>query len=113
MAVPALEELQLLHSNICQAIGDPKRIQILYTLHNKPCYVTGIAELLDLPQPTVSRHLALLKQRGLVKSERDGASVVYCLTDDRIIGVLDIMRQMLRDVLAQQTNTLDTNQLDS
>ena len=107
MTVPALEELQLLHTNICQAVGDPKRIQILYALHKEPCHVTGIAELLELPQPTVSRHLALLKQRGLVKSERDGASVVYCLTDSRIIDVLDTMRKMLRDVLTQQTNTLE------
>jgi len=108
MAVPALEELELLYGNICQAVGDPKRIQILYTLHENPCHVTGIAEQLDLPQPTVSRHLALLKQRGLVKNERDGASVVYYLTDDRIIEVLDIMRQMLRDVLTQQTSKLDS-----
>lgn len=107
MSIPAFEELQLLHSNICQAVGDPKRIQILYALHKEPCYVTGIAELLDLPQPTVSRHLALLKQRGLVKSERDGASMVYSLTDTRIIEVLDTMRQILRDVLAQQTSRLN------
>jgi ArsR family transcriptional regulator len=107
MSIPAFEELQLLHTNICQAVGDPKRIQILYALNKQPCHVTGIAELLELPQPTVSRHLALLKQRGLVKSERDGASVVYHLTDKRIIEVLDTMRQILRDILAHQTSRLD------
>lgn len=107
MSVPSLEELQLLHNNICQAVGDPKRIQIMYALHTQACNVTGLAELLDMPQPTVSRHLALLKQRGLVKNERDGASVIYRLSDDRIIEVLETMRHILRDVLAQQTSQLE------
>lgn len=107
MGIPGIEELDVLHRHICQAVGDPKRIQILYVLHDAPRYVTAIAEALDLPQPTVSRHLAILKQRGLVISERDGPAMVYRLADTRIIEVLDTMRQLLRDVLTQQATLLE------
>jgi DNA-binding transcriptional ArsR family regulator len=55
----------------------------------------------------VSRHLAILKQRGVVISKRDGAAVVYHLADERMIHVLDMMRQLLRDVLIQQTILLE------
>lgn len=106
MALPTLEELSLLHENICQAVGDPKRIQILYALHEQPRHVSALAELLDMPQPTVSRHLAVLRQRALVITERDGAAVYYRLADSRIIDVLDTMRSLLRDALERQTNTL-------
>lgn len=106
MTLPTLDELDLLHSRICQAVGDPKRILILYTLHEQPRHVTALAAALDMPQPTVSRHLGVLRQRALVKTERDGASVIYRLTDDRIIVVLDIMRELLRDTLAGQTDAL-------
>lgn len=107
MAVPGLDELHLLHTQMCQAVGDPRRIQILYALHDGPLHVTGLAELLDVPQPTISRHLALLRDRALVTAERDGQAVIYRLADERIITVLDIMRQMLRDSLARRASTLE------
>jgi len=107
MSVPNFEELDLLHRYMCKAVSDPKRIQILYALHNAKYHVTALAELLDTPQPTISRHLALLKQRGLVIGERDGAAVYYRLADERIIEVLDTMRRMLRDLFESHSNNLE------
>jgi ArsR family transcriptional regulator len=106
MDIPQIEELGLLHANICQALGDPKRIQILYALHGEPRYVSALAEDLGMPQPTVSRHLQVLRQRSLVLTERDGQTVVYRLADARIIDVLNMMRQIMRDALDRQTNVL-------
>ena len=106
MEIPQIEELELLHANICQALGDPKRIQILYALHGEPRYVSALAEDLGMPQPTVSRHLQVLRQRSLVQTERDGQTVVYSLADTSIIDVLNVMRQILRDALDRQANAL-------
>ncbi|MCP4419765.1 MAG: winged helix-turn-helix transcriptional regulator [Chloroflexi bacterium] len=102
--IPPIEELNLLHANICQALGDPKRIQMLYALHAEPRYVSALAVDLDLPQSTVSRHLRVLRQRSLVLTERDGQTVTYRLADPRIISILDMMRQVMRDALDRQTN---------
>ena len=106
MTYPGLDELNLLHANICQALGDPKRIQILYALHEQPRHVTALAEVLETPQPTISRHLRVLRQRALVLTERDGPAVYYRLADDRIIDVLNTMRDLLRDTMARQTDLL-------
>ena len=103
MTVPTLDELNLLHAHICQALGDPKRIQILYALAQQPRHVTALADLLDTPQPTISRHLRVLRQRALVTTEREGPAVVYTLADWRMIEVLDTMRAVLRDTLAKQS----------
>ena len=70
-------EVNLLHASICQALADPKRILILYALSEGPRTVTELTEALDVPQPTVSRHLKVLRERRLVSTERDGASVRY------------------------------------
>jgi DNA-binding transcriptional ArsR family regulator len=107
---PTLEELNLLHASICQALGDPKRLLILYALHEQPRHVSALAADLSLPQPTVSRHLRVLRERGLVQTERRGTAVIYTLTDDRMISVLDVMRQVLRDVLQQQSGVLSIPQ---
>lgn len=106
MDIPQIEELDLLHANICQALGDPKRIQILYALYDTPRYVSALADDLGMPQSTVSRHLQVLRQRKLVETERDGQTVIYSLADTRIIDVLNIMRQILRDALGRQANIL-------
>jgi len=103
MTFPSLEEVGLLHTSICQALADPKRIQILYALHARPRHVTALADDLGLPQPTVSRHLRILRQKSLVSSERDGASVVYQVVDSRIIAVLDLMRQVMFDSIVHQS----------
>ncbi len=104
MDSPSIDELNLLHANVCQALGDPKRLLILYALVEQSRNVSALAEHLGLPQPTVSRHLQVLRERHLVVAERDGASVVYHLVEPRVIAVLDTMRQILRDSLARQSD---------
>jgi DNA-binding transcriptional ArsR family regulator len=103
----SMDELELLHANICQALGDPKRIQILYALHQEPCNVSALAEKLQTPQPSISRHLAVLRERGLVKTERHGNMIVYSVSDTRIIDVLDVMRQLLRDLIAKRAKAFE------
>jgi ArsR family transcriptional regulator len=106
MESPTLDELTLLHANVCQALGDPKRFLILYALHEQPRHVSLLADDLHMPQPTVSRHLTVLRQRALVITEREGTAVIYRLADSRIIDILNNMRQVLRDALTRQTDVL-------
>ncbi len=96
------QEVNLLHAHICQALADPTRILILYALADGPQYVSALAESLDIPQPTVSRHLKVLRERSLVTAERDGATVYYSLTDRRVIDALDMLRAVLAETLTQQ-----------
>ncbi len=95
-------EVTLLHANLCQALADPTRLLILYALAEAPRHVGGLAELLDAPQSTVSRHLKVLRERHLVTTQRDGASVFYALADPRVIDALDTLRAVLMSALAQQ-----------
>jgi ArsR family transcriptional regulator len=95
-------EVNLLHANICQALADPTRILILYALADAPKHVSELAENLDAPQSTVSRHLKVLRDRRLVLAEREGASVRYSLADRRVIEALDALRAVLVGALEQQ-----------
>ena len=106
MEMPGIGELNLLHANICQALGDPKRILILYAINERPRNVSALAVDLGFPQPTVSRHLRVLRQRALVRAERIGPAVVYHLADSRIVEILDNMRLVMRDALGRQSSVL-------
>ncbi len=101
MVDPQLEqEIDLLHSRICHALADPTRILILYTLAEGARYVNELVADLNVPQSTVSRHLAVLRERGLVQGEREGTSICYTLSDQRIIEALDLMRAVLATQLS-------------
>jgi len=107
--IPA-DELTLLHAKMCRAVGDPKRIQILYLLADAPCSVNKLADLLETPQPTISRHLAVLRESGMVNTLRDGTSVIYSLAAPEMIDVIDKMRAILRTVIARQASSLEEGQ---
>ena len=102
------EEVTRLHAQICKALADPNRILILYTLSDRPYMVNELSESLALPQPTVSRHLKILRERSMVQAQRDGQSVVYRITDNRIIEALDLLRAILADNLRNQVALADT-----
>ena len=109
MYLPPCEEINLLHANICRALADPKRILLLYAIHEKPRHGSALAEYLSIPQPTVSRHLRILRHQSLVVSEREGSSVVYHIADLRIIEVLEIMRQVLYDSMTRRSDLLQSS----
>jgi ArsR family transcriptional regulator len=103
MITPSLtEEITELHAGICSALADPRRILILYALNDKPSNVSDIADALGISQPTASRHLNLLRERGLVTAKREGQSVVNTLADQRIIQALDLLREVLASNLQSQ-----------
>jgi len=104
MAKTLRDEINILHAQVCSGLADPNRILILYELNKGPHNVSDMATTLEIPQPTVSRHLKILRERNMVTSERDGQSVFYSLADKRVIQALDLLRGMLADSLENQIN---------
>jgi ArsR family transcriptional regulator len=100
------EEITRLHAQVCSGLADTNRILILYTLNEKSLNVSELSDFLGLPQPTTSRHLKVLRDRGLVTAERDAQSIYYTLTDQRIIQALDLLRAVLKDKLEAQVQLL-------
>ena len=88
-------EVYHLHAEICQALSDPTRILILYELRGGARSVGDLAESLEATQPTISRHLKVLRDRRLALAERNGTSVYYSLADERVVQALDLLRGVL------------------
>ena len=67
-----------------KAIGDPTRQQILLLLEKGERSVNEIVEHFKLSQPTISRHLTVLYQAGLIGRRREGQRVVYSLRPESV-----------------------------
>lgn len=108
MVTPTLQqEITQLEANFCAALSDPNRLLILYALNEKPLNVTDLANELGLSQPTMSRHLKVLRERGLVYTVRAGTVITYHLTDPRLIQALDLLRNVMRERLTHQANLIN------
>src|SRR6266567_61329 len=70
------QQLYRMQAELCQTLADPTRLEVLYLLRDEPKAVKDLVELLGQRQAKVSQHLALLRQRGIVRAERVG-NVVY------------------------------------
>ncbi len=67
-------------ARLAKAIGHPARVRILRVLARRTTCVCGdIVDELPLAQSTVSQHLKVLKQAGLIRGEIDGPRVCYCI----------------------------------
>jgi len=102
------QEVHLLHERVCSGFADPNRVLILYALADGPLCVNDLAQLLDIPQPTASRHLRILRDRGLVSNERQGTSVYYAIADHRLIEALDLLRGVLSSQLAAEAELVES-----
>ncbi len=81
------QQLYRMQAELCQTLADPTRLALLS---------------LGQRQAKVSQHLALLRQRGIVRAERVGNEVHYSLADARILDACRITREILLQQLTQQ-----------
>ena len=91
-ALPADENAEQFAA-LAWAIAHPARVRILRLLLSRQACVCGeIVNELPLAQSTVSQHLKILKDSGLVQGEVDGPKVCYCVNPERV--------QQLKQVVA-------------
>jgi ArsR family transcriptional regulator len=91
LELPALEQL-------FRALSDDTRLRILGLLAAGEICVCHIHGALDLPQPTVSRHLAYLRKSGLAAARRDGLWMHYRLQIPADPGSAKVLRAALEDI---------------
>lgn len=80
-------------SELLKAIAHPVRLCIIRGLINQQCNVTKMQECLNLPQSTVSQHLAKLKSAGIIEGERKGLEVCYKVVNKQIREMIELLFQ--------------------
>ena len=101
------QEISELEADFCSALSDPNRLLLLYALSEGPRNVTELTNELNITQPTTSRHLKILRERGLVYTVRQGNTVNYHLTDLRLIQALDLLRTVMRDRFVHRAGLME------
>ena len=88
-------ELYRLKAELCKTFADPTRLIIIEELRSGEKSVGDLVRILEIPQTSVSRHLALLRDRGVVQFRREGTAIFYSLTDAKIGEACDLVHEVL------------------
>lgn len=99
------DEMFQLHASVCKGLGDPKRLLIIDALRDGELAVGELCEQTGIAQANASQHLAILRDKGLVRTRRDGQRIYYSLSSPKIIVAVDL----LRDVMAENNAAVATS----
>ena len=80
-------------AEILKVLGHPIRLKIVAGLCTRECNVKHIWECLGLPQATVSQHLALLKNKGVIEGNREGVEVHYSVINPLVRRLLEVIEE--------------------
>lgn len=95
------DRISELHAEICKTLGSPVRIQILDLLRNGEKTVGQLSGDLALKQANVSQHLAVLRQRRVVTTRKEGTNIYYSVSNPKIIQACRLMREVLLEQLKE------------
>ena len=90
-------EFYNLHSDLCKAIFNPKRMAIIDTLRNNKMNVSDLSEKLNTSQSNISQHLAILKSKSLLVSEKGGNNTYYSISNPKILKACDLVSEIIKD----------------
>ena len=101
------DEVIQLEADFCAALSDPNRIFILYALNERPLNVTELTNELGVPQPTISRHLKVLRETGFATVRAEGPRRVYEVAATPL-GEVDAWLDRFRSLWASRLDALAT-----
>lgn len=75
-------------AQVLRSVGHPVRLQIIEVLEKQELTVGRIEELIHCAQAVVSRHLGIMKDKGILDCRRDGTNIYYRIANPNVIELL-------------------------
>ena len=95
---------QHVRSNYLKTLAHPVRLEIIEYLREGEKYVGDIVSYISIGQSNVSRHLAALKNAGVLNSRQEGSNVYYSVGDERVFRVLRLVNTILKSNLTDRAS---------
>jgi len=93
------KEVFELQAEICKTLANPKRLEIIASLKEGELSVEELVQRLGISKANVSQHLAVLRQRKVVASRRDGVNIFYRINNPKIVDACALMKAVLLEQL--------------
>ena len=101
------DKIYILQSEICKIFTNPTRLKIIDLLSDGEKTVTELCNELKMRQPVVSLNLALLRDKRIVTTRRNGTEVYYSITNKKLLKACAIVREIILDQLADSKKIIE------
>jgi ArsR family transcriptional regulator len=104
------EKIFEIQAELCRAMGHPLRMEIMHLLRNGPLNVSDIASETHSHQATISRNLTVLRNAGVVITQRAGNSILYQVANPKLMNVCDLMREVLIEQIGERSKLMGSEE---
>lgn len=96
-----------LQSEVCKTLASAKRLEIISALKEGEKTVGELVEILGVPKANVSQHLAVMRNKGILNSRRDGVNIYYRIANPKVIQACMLMREVLTEQMQEKSKLFD------
>jgi DNA-binding transcriptional ArsR family regulator len=102
------KEFYEMQAQLCQALGNATRLEIVHILRDGPQHVNSMAQSIGLDQASLSRHLKVLRDHNIVITHRHGKEIIYNLANPKVVDICNLLRQILTKQFTREAKTANT-----
>ncbi len=95
------DQIYSYHAEMCKVFSHPKRLELINVLREKEMSVSELCERLGLAPANLSQHLAMMRQRHILVSRKEGNMVYYQVANPRLLEAFDLLREILFEQIRQ------------
>lgn len=92
---------------IFQTLSDSNRLRIIRSIADKETSVGEIVKFTSLSQPLVSHHLRVLKQSGILSTNRKGPFIYYYIRDLKILYAINMFLEIIQETTSESEQEID------
>jgi len=96
-----------LHSELCKTLANEKRQMILAALRDGERSVSELSERTGIAQANLSQHLATMRAHDVVRSRREGRSILYSIANPKLIQAFDLITEVMQESMEHRSRTAD------
>lgn len=89
------DQIYIYHAEMCKVFSHPKRLELINLLRDKEMSVSELSQRLGLTPANLSQHLAMMKERHILLSRKEGNVVYYRIANPKLLQAFDILRDIL------------------
>lgn len=95
------DQIYLYHAEMCKVFSHPKRLELINVLRDKEMSVGELSQRLGLTMGNLSQHLAMMRERRILVSKKEGNVVYYRIANPRLLEAFDLLREILFEQIRQ------------
>ena len=102
------KKVYMMHAEMCKVFTSPIRLEILDILRDGGKSVTELVQLTGYNQANISQHLQIMKDKGILKTEKKGNFVFYNIANPKVSKAFSMMKEIMIDQLAESEQLYKT-----